>query len=73
MKKIVITAAATLAVLAIAIGYQAVGVPDTEPKGPPAATTTTESGAPETGEKDGDVQREGATEDHTGKPGENKG
>lgn len=86
MKKIIGLAAATVAVLAIAIGYQAISAPtNVDLKDPPAATSTETPdpttppdgatvgpGAATTSDKTDDGEREGFTEDNTGKPGENK-
>ena len=82
-KRLIGFAAATAAVLAVAIGYQAVGASgNEEQKGPAPATSTdaptttppegsTESPSEGTVKED-DGEREGFTEDNTGKPGENK-
>lgn len=86
--KITAFVAATAAVLAVAIGWQAFGASSGEenkdPR-PPAVSTETPSTTPsdgsteapsdgttDGGEKSDDGERDGFTDDHTGKPGENK-
>lgn len=87
MKKLIAFAIGTAAVIATAIGVQAFatsghddegkrppGVTSTEPPAPPGGSTTapdndTSGSGSET--KDDD-DREGSTEDHDGKPGEDK-
>ena len=83
-KRIIAITAATAAVLALAIGYQALGASGSEEQKDPTPATSTESpdsttppdGSTEgpSGEttKEDDGEREGFTEDNTGKPGENK-
>ena len=86
MKKIIGFVAGTVMLLAVAIGVQAFATSGEEDKHPPAVSDTTtqsppddateapgdSSGAGSTDEKADDGEREGFTEDHTGKPGENK-
>ncbi|NEA30268.1 hypothetical protein [Streptomyces sp. SID13031] len=78
MKKIITFAVATVALIGGAIGVQAFATTShDEDKQPPAVTqtapadgSTTSPSAGATKEDDG--EREGSTEDHTGKPGETK-
>jgi hypothetical protein len=86
MKKIIGFVVGTVMLVGVAIGVQAFATSGEEAKGPPAVSDTTTqsppdgttespsdgSGAGSTDEKTDDGEREGFTEDHTGKPGESK-
>jgi len=74
MKKIIAFAVGTVALVGTAIGVQAfASTGHDEDRQPPALTQPDGSTtSPTAGAKEDDGQREGSTEDHTGKPGETK-
>jgi hypothetical protein len=77
VKKIIAFAVGTVALVGTAIGVQAFATTGhDEDRRPPALTQTAppdgSTTSPTAGAKQDDGQREGSTEDHTGKPGESK-